>query len=71
VILTGMGADGAVGLKDLKRAGGHVLAQDEGSSVVYGMPKEAVATGAVDQILHLDDIAPTIAKGWEGRARAR
>ena len=71
VILTGMGADGAAGLMDLKKAGGHVLAQDEGSSVVYGMPKEAVATGAVDQILHLDDIALTIAKGWAARARAR
>ena len=50
VILTGMGADGAEGALALRRAGGLMLAQDEPSSVVYGMAREAVALGAVDQL---------------------
>lgn len=57
VILTGMGDDGAAGLQDVKRAGGLVLAQDEPTSVVYGMPGSAVAAGVVDQILPVDKIA--------------
>lgn len=60
VVLTGMGADGVEGLRDVKAAGGHVLAQDEASSIVYGMPKEAVAAGVVDAVLALDDIAPRL-----------
>ncbi len=60
LILTGMGEDGAAGLVELKRAGGRVLAQDEASSVVYGMPKAAVQLGIVDWTLSLDDVAPTI-----------
>ncbi len=57
VILTGMGRDGAEGLKTLKKAGGHTIAQDEATSAVYGMPRAAIETGAVDQVLPLDDIA--------------
>jgi two-component system chemotaxis response regulator CheB len=57
VILTGMGRDGAEGLKALKNAGGHTIAQDEATSAVYGMPRAAIETGAVDQVLPLDDIA--------------
>lgn len=57
VILTGMGNDGAQGLRLLKRSGCATIAQDEASSVVYGMPREAAATGAVDEILPLDRIA--------------
>ena len=57
VILTGMGRDGADGLKALKGAGGHTIAQDEGTSAVYGMPRAAIESGAVDQVLPLDDIA--------------
>lgn len=57
VILTGMGRDGAEGLKALKRAGGHTIAQDEATSAVYGMPRAAIETGAVDRVLPLEDIA--------------
>jgi two-component system chemotaxis response regulator CheB len=60
VILTGMGSDGAPGLVDLKECGGLVLAQDEASSVVYGMPRAAVELGAVDWIADLEDIAASI-----------
>ncbi|MGH2689704.1 MAG: chemotaxis protein CheB, partial [Actinomycetota bacterium] len=62
VILTGMGNDGAVGLLDLRSAGGVTVAQDKASSVVYGMPREAVHLGAVDCILPLQEIAPAIAR---------
>ncbi len=56
VILTGMGSDGAAGLAAFHQAGGFVIAQDEASCVVYGMPAAAVAAGAVDQILPLERI---------------
>jgi two-component system chemotaxis response regulator CheB len=56
-ILTGMGADGAEGLKEMREAGAHTLAQDERSSVVWGMPGEAVKRGAAEQIRALEDIA--------------
>ncbi|GAA0214650.1 protein-glutamate methylesterase/protein-glutamine glutaminase [Halobaculum roseum] len=61
VILTGMGGDGSDGVQALSRVGARVLAQDEDSCVVYGMPKRAAATGAVDSVLPLDDIAAGIA----------
>ena len=54
VILTGMGDDGVDGLLALHRSGGIVLAQDEASCTVYGMPREAVARGAVDRVLPLE-----------------
>jgi two-component system chemotaxis response regulator CheB len=56
VVLTGMGDDGVEGLRAVRRAGGRVLAQDEKSSVVFGMPAAAAAAGLVDQVLSLDDI---------------
>jgi two-component system chemotaxis response regulator CheB len=59
-LLTGMGRDGAAGLLDIRRAGGLTIAQDEATSIVYGMPKEAVLLGAVDQVLPLREIAPTL-----------
>lgn len=62
VILTGMGRDGVEGLYAVKAAGGRVLAQDEPSSVVYGMPGEAVAAGVVDAILAVDEIAQHLAE---------
>jgi two-component system chemotaxis response regulator CheB len=60
VILTGMGADGADGLLVMKRAGASTIAQDESTSVVFGMPKEAIDRGAVDVVLPLPRIAAGI-----------
>lgn len=54
VVLTGMGSDGVAALEAVRRAGGRVLAQDEASSVVFGMAQEAVRAGAVDELLPLD-----------------
>src|SRR5215471_15625199 len=62
VILTGMGADGAQGAKAIKRAGGHVIAQDEATSVIFGMPAEAIKAQAVDQVLGIDEIYSAIEK---------
>jgi len=57
IIMTGMGDDGARGLLEMKQAGAHTVAQDEATSVVFGMPKEAIALGAVDKILPLERLA--------------
>jgi two-component system chemotaxis response regulator CheB len=62
VVLTGMGNDGAQGAKAIKRAGGHVIAQDEATCVIFGMPAEAIKAQAVDQVLGLDDIYAAIEK---------
>jgi two-component system chemotaxis response regulator CheB len=64
VVLTGMGSDGAAGLLELRRAGGTVLAQDQASCVVPGMPAAAVAAGAVDEVVPLDRLAARIAAAW-------
>jgi two-component system chemotaxis response regulator CheB len=60
VILTGMGDDGANGLAEMKAAGARTIAQDEATSVVFGMPKEAIARGAVDEVLPLPRIAAAV-----------
>jgi two-component system chemotaxis response regulator CheB len=60
IILTGMGNDGAQGLLEMKNAGAETIAQDEASCVVFGMPKEAIACGAVDLILPLSKIPAKI-----------
>jgi two-component system, chemotaxis family, protein-glutamate methylesterase/glutaminase len=62
VLLTGMGSDGAQGMLKMKQAGARTIAQDESTCVVYGMPREAVRLGAVDQILRLQDIAPALCR---------
>jgi two-component system chemotaxis response regulator CheB len=61
VILTGMGRDGAAGLKKMREVGSYNFAQDEASCVVFGMPKEAIALGAIDEVKSLDRMAPAIA----------
>ena len=60
ILLTGMGNDGTAGLGPLKRAGGYVIAQDEETSVVWGMPGTAVEAGLVDTVLPLSEIAPAV-----------
>ncbi len=59
-LLTGMGKDGAVGLLEMKNRGAQTIAQDESTSVVFGMPKEAIALGAASRILPLQNIGPGI-----------
>jgi two-component system chemotaxis response regulator CheB len=61
-LLTGMGRDGAAGLLALRRAGARTVAQDEHTSTVYGMPREAVRLGAAELVLPLDEIGPTLAR---------
>src|SRR5580700_2025947 len=68
-ILTGMGNDGAAGCQAIKRAGGLVLAQDEATCVIFGMPFEAIKVGAVDEVLGIDDIYPAIEKRVIGISR--
>ena len=65
-ILTGMGDDGVAGLRTLKEAGGLVLAQDESTSVVYGMPREAAVLGVVDRVLPVGEIACELISAWDG-----
>ncbi|THB62965.1 MAG: chemotaxis response regulator protein-glutamate methylesterase, partial [Desulfovibrio sp.] len=60
VIMTGMGDDGATGMLEMKEAGAETIAQDEATSVVYGMPQEAVKLGGVDKILPLTGIAGAV-----------
>jgi two-component system chemotaxis response regulator CheB len=60
VIMTGMGDDGARGLEEMKNAGAVTLAQDEATSIVFGMPKEAIARGCVDRIVPLHHLAQEI-----------
>jgi two-component system, chemotaxis family, protein-glutamate methylesterase/glutaminase len=62
IIMTGMGDDGAHGLLEMKHAGALTVAQDEASSVVFGMPKEAIALGAVDKVLPLGSLAGEIVR---------
>jgi len=69
VVLTGMGCDGARGARAIKEAGGLVLAQDEATSVIFGMPAEVIKAGVVDQVLGIDDVYPAIEKRVLGLCR--
>ena len=60
--MTGMGDDGAEGMLEMKEAGAFTVAQDEESCVVFGMPKEAINRGAVDQVVPLESIVDTVLK---------
>jgi two-component system chemotaxis response regulator CheB len=71
IILTGMGSDGAQGLLQMREAGAETVAQDESSCVVFGMPKEAIARGAVEVILPLSRIPARILSIAKDRKRSR
>lgn len=71
VIMTGMGDDGASGLLEMKKAGAWTVAQDEASSVVFGMPKEAIALGAVDEVCSLSRLSSTILDRFRTSATSR
>ena len=60
IMLTGMGADGAAAMREMKDAGSYNYVQDEASCIVFGMPREAIAHGAADEVLPLTQIAPTL-----------
>jgi two-component system chemotaxis response regulator CheB len=62
MILTGMDNDGSRGVQAIKSAGGHVFAQDEASSVIFGMPSEAIKTGAVDQVTSIENMYTALEK---------
>jgi two-component system, chemotaxis family, protein-glutamate methylesterase/glutaminase len=69
ILLTGMGADGARGLLAMRESGAVTIAQDEETSVVYGMPREAVRLGAAMQVLPLPLIAPAVLRHLAEPAR--
>jgi two-component system chemotaxis response regulator CheB len=68
VLLTGMGADGARGLLAMREAGAHTVAQDEATSVVFGMPREAARLGAAAEVAGLDDVGAAVLRAFAARA---
>ena len=71
VVMTGMGQDGARGLKSIKSHGGHTIAQNEETSIVFGMPKTAIEMGAAEHILPLDKIPKMILELIENKAQRK
>ena len=71
VIMTGMGRDGADGLRELHRRGGRVIAQDKDSSVIYGMNREVVQNGSADEVVPVDAIARRIVEALRSRSTSR
>jgi two-component system chemotaxis response regulator CheB len=67
VVLTGMGADGAAGAREIHQAGGEVWAESEETAVVFGMPQEAIATGRVKRVLPLGEIGPALVQAARRR----
>ncbi|WP_135362728.1 chemotaxis-specific protein-glutamate methyltransferase CheB [Halosimplex halophilum] len=65
VILTGMGEDGAAGIRAIHEAGGYTVAQDEATSAVFGMPKRAIETGCVDGVAPVNDVAAAVLDAFE------
>ena len=71
IVLTGMGDDGRDGVRAIKQAGGHVVAESEQTAVVFGMPQQAIRTGVVDAVLPLPEIASVIESGLAAAAPGR
>ena len=71
IVLTGMGRDGGAGMLDLKKAGWHTIAQDEKTSLIYGMPKACVDLGAACEVLPLSEIGPALLRAGHARPAAR
>jgi two-component system chemotaxis response regulator CheB len=71
ILMTGMGRDGADGMLAIAQAGGLTIAQDEATSVVFGMPKEAIKLGAASQVLPIQAIAPTLIRVLQSRPLSR
>ena len=70
VMLTGMGKDGAAAMREMHDTGAHTVAQNEASCVVFGMPKEAIAAGGVDDVLPLSEIGPHLLRQVAARGGA-
>jgi two-component system chemotaxis response regulator CheB len=70
VLLTGMGADGAKGLLAMRAAGAHTVAQDEATSVVFGMPREAIRLGAACEVSALSDVPTAVLRALTRLPRA-
>jgi len=70
IMLTGMGKDGAQAMREMKDAGAYNVAQDEATCVVFGMPREAIAAGAVDAVLPIDGIAADVLGHLTQQARS-
>lgn len=66
IMLTGMGGDGAAAMREMKDAGSYNYVQDEASCIVFGMPREAIAKGAADEVLPLTQIAPALVAKLRG-----
>ena len=66
LVLTGMGTDGTTGATDLVAAGGSIIAQDEATSVVWGMPRSVAQAGLCSAVLPLEEIAPTVLRLLSG-----
>lgn len=67
IVMTGMGADGSVGIRSLHRRGSITLAESQQSAIVFGMPKEAIETGCIDEVLPLDALIERVLRFAEGR----
>jgi two-component system chemotaxis response regulator CheB len=70
-ILTGMGSDGALGMQALKGMGARTIAQDESTSVVFGMPRAAIQLGVVDEVLPLPKVAAALIEAVNGMSGTR
>jgi two-component system chemotaxis response regulator CheB len=71
VLLTGMGVDGARGLLSMKECGAYTIAQDEATSIVFGMPKEAIRIGAVDKVFPLQEIPRAIINSLQNQKKTK